>query len=434
MPSSPSNTTTSSAYTPLAELLRPQKIDDIVGQKQLLHCGGAIRQLVAAKKFSSMILWGPAGSGKTTLARLLAQQSKSFFVSISATMSNVAELRKIFADAKRAQDNSKNTCLLIDELHHFNKSQQDSFLPYLEDGSIILLGATTENPSFELNSALLSRCQVFVLQRLNDDDLELLLQRAEAYIDQPLPIVDLARENLRKMSAGDGRYLLNMVESLYALKPHKPLSIKELGDFLQRRSPLYDKKGDNHYHLISALHKSLRASDCDAALYWLARMLIGGEDPLYILRRLYRFAYEDIGLADPNATVQALHAWEYYKRLGSPEGELSCAQLVIYLATAPKSNAVYKAFKAARADARSSASLTPPKHILNAPTKLSKQLGHGKDYQYDHDHENAFSGQNCFPNELPRKQYYQPNPRGFEREISKRLAYWNGLRQKKHPK
>lgn len=424
------------AYRPLADLLRPRRLDEIVGQGQLLNPQGAIRQMLDKGRCVSMILWGPPGSGKTSLAHLIAAQSGCIFVSLSATLSGVAELRKIFTAAEAARQEGQNTCLFIDEIHRFHKGQQDSFLPYVESGCIILIGATTENPGFELNSALLSRCRVFVLEMLGEQDLEVLLKRAETIMGAPLPIVAEARRRLLAMSDGDARYLLNMVESLYGLAPPTPLSLEGLADFLQKRTPLYDKSGDSHYNLMSALHKSLRASDCDASLYWLARMLNGGEDPLYILRRLSRFAYEDIGLADPNAAAQALHAYQYYQRLGSPEGELACAYLVIYLATAPKSNNVYKAFKAAMHSAQISAELPPPKHLLNAPTKLAKDLNYGKDYQYDHDHDNAFSGQNCFPDALPRQQYYQPNlkfgARGFERQISKRLEYWNRLRQQKN--
>ena len=379
-------------------------------------------------KLVSMILWGGPGCGKTTLARILAEKSDMLFEPLSAIFSGVGDLRKIFDKAIRARQMGQRTCLFVDEIHRFNKAQQDSFLPYVEDGTITLIGATTENPSFELNAALLSRCRVFVLNRLDGEACEKLLKRAEKIEDCPLPLDEDARASLVNLCDGDGRYLLNMVEALYDEGVVKKLTPAELTKIVQRRLPVYDKGQDSHYNLISALHKSLRGSDCDAALYWLARMLSGGEDPHYILRRLFRFAYEDIGLSDPNAPIQAKVAWDYYERLGSPEGEIALAHLVIYLASAPKSNAAYKAFKDSMRSAKEHGSHAPPKHILNAPTGLMKELGYGEGYEYDHDSKDGFSGQNYFPEKMGRQKYYHPNERGFEREILKRLAYWDKLR------
>src|SRR5690348_4590262 len=384
--------------------------------------------MVAAHRLASMVLWGPPGCGKTTIARLLAEATSMHFEAISAVFSGVADLRKAFDAAKKRRVGGQGTLLFVDEIHRFNRAQQDGFLPYVEDGTVVLVGATTENPSFELNGALLSRCQVFVLNRLDDAAMEQLLERAEATMHQRLPLDADARAAVRAMADGDGRYLLNMAEELFRLPPEKILDAAGLAKAVQKRAPLYDKAQEGHYNLISALHKSLRGSDTDAALYWLARMLAGGEDPLYIARRLVRFAVEDVGLADPQAVVQALAAKDVYDFLGTPEGELGLAQAVIYLATAPKSNAAYTAFGAAKRAADETGSLMPPKHILNAPTRLMKDLGYGKEYQYDHDADEAFSGQNYFPDGMQREQFYRPRDRGFERDIAKRLAYWARLR------
>ena len=384
--------------------------------------------MLAAGRLSSMILWGPPGCGKTTLARLLADRTSLYFEPLSAVFSGVAELRKVFEAAKGRRAAGQGTLLFVDEIHRFNRAQQDGFLPYVENGTVILVGATTENPSFELNGALLSRCQVFVLNRLDDAAMEQLIARAEAAEGRPLPLDAEARRALRAMADGDGRYLLNMVEELYALPPGQTLDYAGLAAAVQRRVPLYDKAQEGHYNLISALHKSLRGSDTDAGLYWLARMLAGGEDPRFIARRLVRFAVEDIGLAEPDALPQSIAAWEAYERLGTPEGELALAQCVIYLATAPKSNATYRAFQAAQGAADETGSLMPPKHILNAPTRLMKDLGYGKGYAYDHDAPDAFSGQNYFPDGMARQTFYRPAERGFEREIRKRLDYWAKLR------
>lgn len=375
-----------------------------------------------------MVLWGPPGCGKTTIARLLADEVNLAFEPLSAVFSGVADLRKVFERAKQRRVAGESTLLFVDEIHRFNRSQQDGFLPYVEDGTVVLVGATTENPSFELNAALLSRAQVFVLHRLDREALETLLARAEDVEERLLPLDVEARDSLIAMADGDGRFLLNLCEELFRLPGDDILDRARLADTVQRRAPVYDKGQDSHYNLISALHKSLRGSDTDAGLYWLARMLAGGEEPRYIARRLLRFAYEDIGLADPEAAVQALTAWETYERLGSPEGELAIAQAVIYLGSAPKSNAAYRAFGAASRSAKETGSLSPPKHILNAPTDLMKDLGYGAGYQYDHDAEDGFSGQNYFPDDMPREAFYAPVDRGFEREIRKRLAYWDRLR------
>ncbi len=419
------------APRPLADRLRPRTLDEVVGQGHLLKPGGPIGRMIGAQRLASMILWGPPGCGKTTIARLLAQTTALHFEPLSAVFSGVAELRKIFEAAKARRTAGQGTLLFIDEIHRFNRSQQDGFLPYVEDGTVTLVGATTENPSFELNAALLSRAQVFVLNRLDDAALEALLIRSEAEMGRPLPVDADARAALKAMADGDGRFCMNLCEELLALPEGAVLDTAALVSTIQRRAPVYDKAQEGHYNLISALHKALRSSDTDAALYWYARMLAGGEDPRYIARRLCRFAVEDIGLADPGALTQATAAWEAYERLGSPEGELAIAQLVIYLGTAPKSNAAYMAYKAAVSAAGESGSLMPPKHILNAPTKLMKQIGYGKGYEYDHDTAEGFSGQNCFPDGMARQEFYQPVERGFEREIKKRLDYWAKLRERK---
>ena len=428
------------APRPLADRLRPQSLADIVGQDHLIGPDGPIGRMVASRQLASMTLWGPPGCGKTTIARLLpAELSKGgielAFEPLSAVFSGVADLRKVFEAAKKRREFGQGTLLFVDEIHRFNRAQQDAFLPYVEDGTVILVGATTENPSFELIGALLSRAQVFVLRRLDDAALETLLERAERHLGHALPLTPDGRAALCAMADGDGRFLLNLVEEIDRL-PGEPgpdpklLGPQQLAELVQRRAPLYDKSQEGHYNLISALHKSLRGSDTDAALYWLARMLAGGEDPIYILRRLTRAAVEDIGLADPQALVQALAAWDAYDRLGSPEGELAVAQLVIYLATAPKSNAAYVAFGEARAMADETGSLMPPMRILNAPTRLMHQLGYGSGYVYDHATEEGFSGQNYFPDGVARRAFYRPGERGFEREIKKRLEYWHKLRQR----
>ncbi len=419
------------ASRPLADRLRPQKLDEIVGQEHLIGPLGPIGRMLAAHHISSMILWGPPGCGKTTMARLIAEQVDLQFEMLSAVFSGVADLRKVFDAAKQRRMMGRGTLLFVDEIHRFNRSQQDGFLPYVEDGTIVLVGATTENPSFELNAALLSRCQVFVLNRLTEADQLKLLGRAEQLMGFRLPLNDEARVALIAMADGDGRYLLNMAEELFRLPPDIELDSAALSKAVQKRAPIYDKAQEGHYNLISALHKSLRGSDTDAALYWLARMLAGGEDPKYIARRLLRFAVEDVGLADPQALVQALSAWDAYDRLGSPEGELAIAQCVIYLGTAPKSNAAYEALSAAQQSARQTGSLMPPKHILNAPTRLMKDLGYGKGYAYDHHTAEGFSGQNYFPDGMARQRFYDPVERGFERDIRKRIEYWDRLRLRK---
>jgi putative ATPase len=418
---------------PLADRLRPSDLDAVVGQDHLLGPNGPIGRMLAADRVSSAVLWGPPGCGKTTIARLLAGRTDLHFEPLSAVFSGVADLKKVFAAARDRNRKGQGTLLFVDEIHRFNRVQQDAFLPVVEDGTIILIGATTENPSFELNAALLSRCQVLVLHRLADEALETLLQRAEQEADAKLPLDDQARVALRALADGDGRHIIALAEELLALTPFPadPLSPSDLANTLQRRAPVYDKNREGHYNLISAVHKSLRGSDPDAALYWVSRMLDGGEDPTYILRRLTRFAVEDIGLADPQAITQALAAWDTYDRLGSPEGDLAIVQLVIFLGTAPKSNAVYRASSQAMKAARKTGSLMPPKHILNAPTQMMKDLGYGEDYAYDHNAEDGFSGQHYFPDDMPRETYYDPPERGFERDIRKRLAYWEKLRRQR---
>lgn len=419
------------APRPLADRLRPKRLAEVVGQDHLLRPEAPLGRMLAGRRLASLILWGPPGCGKTTIARLLARETDLHFEPLSAVFSGVADLRRVFDAARKRREAGQGTLLFVDEIHRFNRAQQDGFLPYVEDGTVVLVGATTENPSFELNAALLSRCQVLVLHRLDDAALEALLQRAEREIGHPLPLDPDARAALKALADGDGRYLLNMAEELARMPPEPPLDTAALAAAVQRRAPLYDKAQEGHYNLISALHKSLRGSDADAALYWFARMLDGGEEPRYIARRLVRFAVEDVGMADPQALPQAIAAWEAYERLGSPEGELAIAQSVLYLATAPKSNAAYVALGEAKVAAKETGSLMPPAHILNAPTRLMQDLGYGKGYAYDHDTEEGFSGQNYFPEGMARRSFYRPVERGFEREIRKRLDYWRKLRERK---
>ncbi|WP_326524708.1 replication-associated recombination protein A [Sphingomonas sp.] len=416
---------------PLADRLRPARLEDVVGQDHVTGPEGAIGRMVAAGRLSSLILWGPPGTGKTTIARLLADAVGLRYAQISAVFSGVADLKKVFAEGKIAARAGQRTLLFVDEIHRFNRAQQDGFLPYVEDGTVTLVGATTENPSFELNAALLSRTQVLILNRLDRAALGLLLDRAEALMERPLPVTPDAREALVASADGDGRFLLNQAETLWSVDLSEPLDPAGLGAFLQRRVAVYDKDREGHYNLISALHKSLRGSDPQAALYYLARMLTAGEQPLYLLRRLTRFASEDIGLADPNALVQCLAAKDAYDFLGSPEGELAIVQACLYLATAPKSNAAYAAQKAAWRSARETGSLMPPANILNAPTKLMKQAGYGAGYEYDHDAEGGFSGANYWPDDLPPQRFYQPTERGFEKRVAERMAWWDERRQAK---
>ncbi|WP_397585154.1 replication-associated recombination protein A [Sphingorhabdus sp.] len=413
---------------PLAEKLRPAKLDDIIGQEHLTGPEGAIGRMVAAGKLSSMILWGPPGTGKTSIARLLADAVNMHYKPISAVFSGVADLKKAFAEAETMARTGQQTLLFVDEIHRFNRAQQDGFLPFVESGVVTLVGATTENPSFELNAALLSRTQVIVLHRLDEVALATLLSRAEAVMDRALPVTEDARSALISSADGDGRFLLNQAETLFAIHIENPLDLQAMAALLQRRMPVYDKDREGHYNLISALHKSLRGSDPQAALYWMARILVAGEDPLYVLRRLIRFASEDIGLADPQALVQCLAAKQAYEFLGSPEGEVAIVQACLYLATAPKSNAAYKAQKSAWKMACDTGSLMPPAHILNAPTKLMQDIGYGAGYAYDHDSADGFSGANYWPDAVPPSELYQPVERGFERKILERMQYWERLR------
>ena len=416
---------------PLADRMRPQSLNEVIGQDHLLGKDAPLQNMISSGVFSSLILWGPPGVGKTTIARLLADNSESHFEQLSAIFTGVGDLKKIFESAMFRRKNGHKTIIFVDEIHRFNKSQQDSFLPYLEDGTITLIGATTENPSFELNSAILSRVQVLVLQRLNNTDLARLLERAESVLGLQINLNEDAKVELLNQADGDGRTLLNLIENIISLETSNPLTVKDLSVRLSKRLKKYDKKGEEHYNLISALHKSVRGSDPDAALYWLARILDGGEDPRYIARRILRMALEDVGLADPQAQSICLHAWESFERLGSPEGELALAQAVLYLALAPKSNASYKGFANSLELVKKTGSEPPPKHILNAPTDLMKDQGYGVGYEYDHDSEDGFSGQNYFPENIDRLPAYQPVERGFERELKKRISYFNNLRKKR---
>jgi len=419
------------APRPLADRLRPKTLAEVIGQEKVLSPDGPLGAMLTAGSLSSLILWGPPGVGKTTIARLLAAETDLHFVQISAIFTGVPELRKVFEQAKIRRTNGQGTLLFVDEIHRFNKAQQDGFLPHMEDGTILLVGATTENPSFELNAALLSRAQVIVLDRLSPSDLERMAQRAEQDLGRALPLTGDARGALLDMADGDGRALLNLIEQVAAWTLPRPLDRAALATRLMRRAAKYDKAGEEHYNLISALHKSVRGSDPDAALYWFCRMLEGGEDPRFLARRITRMAVEDIGLADPQAQSVCIQGWETYERLGSPEGELALAQAVIYLALAPKSNAGYVAYKAARNAARESGSEPPPLHIRNAPTRLMKDIGYGAGYAYDHDAQDGFSGQDYFPDGMKRPVWYQPPERGFERELKKRIDYFAKLRAKR---
>ena len=418
-------------HRPLADRLRPQKLSEVIGQRQVLGADAPLTVMLEAEALGSLVFWGPPGVGKTTIARLLAHETDLHFVQISAIFTGVPDLKKVFESARIRRQNGQGTLLFVDEIHRFNKAQQDGFLPHMEDGTILLVGATTENPSFELNAAVLSRAQVLVLERLDAADLELMAQRAEQELGMTLPLDPAARAALLEMADGDGRALLNLIEQIAAWKLDAPLDQTSLATRLMRRAAQYDKSGDAHYNLISALHKSVRGSDPDAALYWFARMLEGGEDPRYLARRITRMAVEDIGLADPQAQSVCLQSWETFERLGSPEGELALAQALVYLALAPKSNAIYVAYKGARKAAKKTGSHPPPKHILNAPTSLMKDQGYGDNYAYDHDAEDGFSGQNYFPDGMARPDLYQPVERGFERDLKKRIDYFAKLRAKR---
>ena len=421
----------SDGLKPLAERLRPKTVGEVIGQRQILGEDAPLEAMLATGKLTSMIFWGPPGVGKTTLALLLANYSNLHFEQVSAIFSGIPDLKKCFESAKLRAENGRGTLLFVDEIHRFNKVQQDGFLSYMEDGTIISVGATTENPSFELNAALLSRAQVMVLSRLSGVELEQIMERAEKELGQRLALTSSARKALVMMADGDGRALLNLIEQVREWKTTADLEEHNLMARLNRRAAVYDKSGDQHYNLISALHKSVRGSDPDASLYWLSRILEGGEDPRYLARRILRMAIEDIGLADPEAQTHCVHAWETYERLGSPEGELALAQTVIYLALSPKSNASYTAYKAARIVAKKTGSAQPPKHILNAPTGLMKSQGIGQGYNYDHDVEDGFSGQNYFPDDLQRQSFYKPAERGFERNLQRRLQYFKDLREKR---
>jgi len=419
---------------PLADMMRPTTIDDIVGQRNLLGENGLIRRMIDNNKLSNIILWGPPGCGKTTIARALAHVVDMDFVPMSAVFSGSADIKKAMDAARMNRDIGRNTLLFIDEIHRFNKTQQDTLLPYLEDGTVVFVGATTENPSFNLNNALLSRCHIGVLTALGTDDLMILIDRAEKFLNKKLPLTNDAKIHLAQMADGDARFLLNTIEYLTNADFKQDLDIDALDNAIQKRAPLSDKTGDEHYNLISAVHKSLRASDTDAALYWTARMMTSGQDARYIFRRLTRFAMEDIGLADPNALQIAIAAWQAYERLGSPEGDIALTELVIYLGTAPKSTSAYRAQNITYSTAQKTGSLPPPKNILNAPTKMMKDLGYGAGYIYEPDTASGFSGQNCFPENMPRQKFYNPIERGFEREIKKRVEYWDGLREKLNKK